>query len=140
MCNQPSMKQPKTFNRVFTKCGLYALSFFFGIVQATHAATSNGMGLVPCDGPECDINSVMQLINNIINFFFNTLLLPLFVVMVIYLGVSYFMAGGKPGQHAKLGSMAKHMVLGLVLMMCAFVIVKTLLVVLGFSDTLGFFG
>jgi hypothetical protein len=104
------------------------------------AAPDNGMGLVPCDGDDCTINSVMQLLNKLMNFFFDTLLLPLFVVMVLYLGYSYLTAQGKPGMHAKFGSMAKHMVGGLVLMLCAWLIVKTILVILGYSDPFGFFG
>ncbi len=99
-----------------------------------------GQGLIPCDGPECTINHVMILLNNLMNFFFNTLLLPLFVVMVLYLGYSYITAMGKPGQHAKLGSMAMHMFLGLLLMLCSWLIVKIILSVLGYADIFGFFG
>lgn len=99
-----------------------------------------GDGLIPCDGPDCTINSVMTFLNNLMNFFFNTLLLPIFVVMVLYLGYSYIAAMGKPGQHAKLGSMAMHMVGGLLLMLCAWLIVKTILAILGYSDVFGFFG
>lgn len=104
------------------------------------APSTGDMGLIPCDGPECDLNSFFQLLNNLISFFFSTLLLPLFVLMILYLGYSYIAAQGKPGQHAKLGNMAKHMVLGLVLMLCAWVIVRTILVAIGFQDSLGFFG
>jgi hypothetical protein len=100
----------------------------------------DGDGLVPCDGNDCTVNSVIQLLDNLMNFFFQTLLLPIFVVMVMYLGVSYLTAEGKPGQHAKVLSMAKHMVLGLVLMLCAWLIVHTILSILGYTDTLGFFG
>ncbi len=110
---------------------------------ASQAVTGNkGMGLIPCDGgaaDPCDLNSVMQLANTLLAFFFKTLLLPLFVVMVVYLGYSYIAAQGKSGQHAKLGSMAKHMVLGVLLMLCAWVIVKTLIFALGYSDDLFFF-
>jgi hypothetical protein len=113
---------------------------------AAPAADSSGIvspvgeGLIPCDGPTCGINDVMILLNNLMNFFFHTVLLPLFVVMVLYLGYSYIAAQGKPGQHAKLGSMAMHMVGGLVLMLCAWLIVKIILTILGYSDIFGFFG
>jgi hypothetical protein len=98
-----------------------------------------GSGLIPCDGPECDLNSVLQLLNNLMSFFFRTLLLPIFVAMVMYLGFSYLQAGGSPGKHAKIGSMAKHMVLGLLLMLCAWVIVRTILSLIGYQDDLLFF-
>ncbi|MEO5646057.1 MAG: hypothetical protein ABIO57_03260 [Candidatus Paceibacterota bacterium] len=106
------------------------------------SSSSKGMGLIPCDGgagDECDLNSLLQLANNIMSFFFNTILLPLVIIMIMYLGYSYIAAMGKPGQHAKLGSMAKHLVLGLLLMLCAWVIVRTIISVLGYHDDLYFF-
>jgi hypothetical protein len=115
-------------------------------VASTAPANSSGIvspageGLIPCDGPTCGINDVMILLNNLMTFFFHTILLPLFVVMVLYLGYSYITAQGKPGQHAKLGSMAMHMVGGLVLMLCAWLIVKIILTILGYSDIFRFFG
>ncbi len=126
----------KHFNQAFSKLVAYGAVCSLLFVQAANAQAS---GLIPCDGDDCSLNSVMQLINTLMNFFFKTLLLPLFVFMVLYLGYSYITAQGKPGMHAKLGSMAKHMVGGLVLMLCAWLIVKTILVILGYNDTFGFF-
>jgi hypothetical protein len=137
------MTQQGIFNRAFIKLSAHGAVISLIVAQAAHAATAttnSGMGLIPCDGDNCTINSVIQLLNNLMTFFFRTLLLPLFVVMVMYLGYQYLTAQGKPGMHAKLGSMAKNMVLGLLLMLCAWLIVKTILSVLGYSDTLGFFG
>ncbi|MES2224882.1 MAG: hypothetical protein V4478_02750 [Patescibacteria group bacterium] len=101
---------------------------------------AGGSGLIPCDGPECDLNSFLQLANNVMAFFFRTLLLPIFVVMVMYLGYSYLTANGNPAQHGKVASMAKHMVLGLLLMLCAWVIVRSVLSMIGYQDDLFFFG
>lgn len=131
------MMRTRIFNQVFAKLSCYTAVGSLFMVQIVRAQAS---GLIPCDGDDCDINSVMQLLNNLMNFFFRDLLLPIFVVMVLYLGYSYLTAQGKPGMHAKIGSMAKHMVGGLVLMLCAWVIVKTILSILGYSDSFGFFG
>jgi hypothetical protein len=141
------MTHHATFSRLFNRMsGKYSrnvirlgAAFSLVLVQAAHAA-STGSGLIPCDGPDCDLNSVIQLANTLMTFFFKTLLLPLFVVMIIYLGYSYIAAQGKPGQHAKLGSMAKHMVLGLLLMLLAWAIVRTVLSLIGYHDDLLFFG
>lgn len=135
------MTQTGIFNRLLTKLSFLAAVFSLVLVQSAHAAiVSNGMGLVPCEADGCTINSVMQLFNNLQTFFFETLLLPIFVVMVMYLGYSYLTAGGNASQHAKAVSMARHMVLGLLLILCAWVIVRTILSILGFTDTFGFFG
>ncbi len=101
---------------------------------------AGGSGLIPCDGAECDLNSFLQLANNVMAFFFRTLLLPIFVVMVMYLGYTYLTANGNPAQHGKVASMAKHMVLGLLLMLCAWVIVRGVLSMIGYQDDLFFFG
>jgi hypothetical protein len=127
------------FNRLFNNVARVGTVLSLLAVRFTYAQRTD-LGLIPCDGPECNLDSFMQLLNNLLNFFFSTLLLPIFVVMVMYLGYSYIAAQGKPGQHAKLGSMAKHMVLGLLLMLCAWVIVKTILYALGYNDELFFFG
>ncbi len=135
------MTQPGIFNRAFTNAARLAALLSFAVVHYAHAA-GTGMGLIPCDGSDadpCTLNSVLQLMNNLLTFFFQYLLIPLFVVMVMYLGFSYLTAEGKPGQHAKLGSMAKHMILGLLLMLCAWVIVRTILSFLGYQDDLFFF-
>jgi len=100
----------------------------------------DGDGLIPCDGADCTFNSAIQLLDNLMSFFFTTLLLPIFVVMIMYLGYSYLTADGKPGQHARALSMAKHMVMGLLLILCAWLIVHTILSILGYTDTFGFFG
>ncbi len=138
------MKQPGIFNRLLTKLTFFSAVFSLAAAHAVQAATqspaSNGMGLIPCDGDDCTINSVMQLLNNLMTFFFRTLLFPIFVCMILYLGYSYLTANGNPGQHAKALSMGKHMVLGLLLMLCAWVVVRTILSILGYSDTFGFFG
>lgn len=115
----------------------------FHVPMYVHAATpatgSPNTGLIPCD-TNCDFSSVIQLLNNLQNFFFTNLLLPIFVIMIMYLGYSYLTAGGNPSQHAKFASMAKHMVTGLLLILCAWLIVHTLLLMLGYSDPLGLFG
>ncbi len=132
--------QHATFKQLSSNVVRLSAVFFLAYVQLAHAGT--GMGLVPCDGAagdECTLNSVIQLANNLMSFFFNTLLLPIVIAMIMYVGYSYIAALGKPGQHAKLGSMAMHLVLGLLLMLCAWVIVRAIISILGYHDSLYFF-
>jgi type IV secretory pathway VirB2 component (pilin) len=136
MFKLPSLMQHTIFNRVFAKLAAFTAVLTLIFAQAVQAQAS---GLIPCDGPDCTLNSVVQLMNNLMSIFFKTILPVLFVVMILYLGYSYLTAGGNPAQHAKLLSMAKHMILGLLLILCAFLIVKSILSILGYTDTLGFF-
>lgn len=94
--------------------------------------------LVPCTN-KCGLRDVFVLLNNVLKFVISKLLIPLFVVMIMFIGYQYLMAQGRPGMHAKLKKMLWHMVIGLVLILGAWLIVKTLLSSIGYSDGLLFF-
>lgn len=94
--------------------------------------------IIPCTD-KCGLSDVFELINNIISFIITTLLLPVIVLMIMYVGFQYLMARGKPGQHAKLLSLIKHIVGGLALILCAWLIVRVIMTTLGYSEGLLFF-
>ncbi|HEY0979917.1 MAG TPA: pilin [Candidatus Paceibacterota bacterium] len=94
--------------------------------------------IIPCTD-KCGLGDVFKLINNIISFVITTLLLPVIVLMIMYTGFQYLMARGNPGQHAKLLSLIKHIIGGVVLILCAWLIVRVLMTTLGYSDGLLFF-
>jgi len=129
---------PAGANTPLTAVGI-APATSVGNISTVAKPSTSGNGLIPCDGADCTFDSVLQLVNNLINFFFTTLLLPLIVLLIMYLGYGYLTANGNPAQHAKLKSMLKNIVLGLLLIVCAWLIVRTLLSVLGYTDDLMFF-
>lgn len=93
----------------------------------TESADSVAPGsLVPCTD-KCTVSDVFKLINGLISFFFKTLLIPLFVIMLMYAGFQYFKANGNPGQHAKLLSMLKHMIGGLLIILLAWLVVRVII-------------
>lgn len=94
--------------------------------------------LIPCTN-KCDLGSVFALLNNLIEFFIKIILFPIAVIMFVYAGFTYITAAGNPGKKVKVRTMIGHLIGGMILVLCAWVIVKTLLVVVGYSDNLYFF-
>lgn len=89
----------------------------------TNPSTSE---IIPCTD-KCTLESVFQLANNIISFFFRILLIPFFIVILLFMGYKYFTAQGNPGVHKQLKSMLWHIIAGLVLILTAWLIVNTIL-------------
>lgn len=102
-------------------------------------AEVGGTGLVPCHN-KCDLNDVFRLINNIITFLVKVILFPVIIFMFIYTGFKYITAEGNPAKTAKLKSLIKHIIGGLIIILCAWLLVRTMMLVLGYTDSLIFFG
>lgn len=90
--------------------------------------------LVPCNGLDCDFNSVMQLANNIINFLLKTIALPLFALILAYVGWLYMSSASNPSQRSKAKGILINSVVGFVIAMAAFLIIKLVLETLGYND------
>jgi hypothetical protein len=97
-----------------------------------------GTGLVPCYN-KCDLNDVFRLLNNIISFLIKVILFPVIIFMFIYTGFKYITAMGNPTKTAKLKSLIFHVIGGLIIILCAWLLVRTIMLVLGYTDSLLFF-
>jgi len=106
--------------------------------DGTEVPDATGTGIIPCHN-KCDLNSVLALINNLIDFLITDVLLVIIIIMFIYAGFKYVTSQGNPGKTANLKGMIGHIVGGLVIILCAWLVVKTILVVLGYKDALLFF-
>ena len=106
-------------------------------IEAADAPMSS-TGLVPCTD-KCTLRDVFQLINNLMSFFFKVLLMPLFVLMIMYAGFSYIKAQGNPGQHVKLMGMFKNMIFGLLIVLCSYLIVRVIITTMVRPEYLMFF-
>ena len=95
-----------------------------------------GMGLaaelVPCStGDDCTFESLILLINNVLKFIFTKLAVPIAAIMFVYAGFLLVTAqGGEAKGKAK--TIFTNTVLGLVLAAGAYLIVKLVLVTLGY--------
>ena len=89
-----------------------------------------GSGLVPCTGADCHISDLGELVNRIITFLI-AISFPLAAVMFAIGGFTLMFSGGNQGKIDTAKSLMKSSVLGLLLVLFAYLIVKTLLSALG---------
>ncbi|HSE56741.1 MAG TPA: hypothetical protein VLB02_01505 [Candidatus Paceibacterota bacterium] len=121
---------------VFAQASTDSAAYNPGVYTDTGSDTPSGT-LIPCTN-ECDFNDIMQLINNLINFSIEFLVLPIFIAILIYAGFLYLTANGKPGVHAKVRKMLLNALLGLLIVLCSWLIVKVLITTLGYKEGLKF--
>jgi len=95
-------------------------------------------GLVPCGGPgepDCELGHFFEMIDNIIDFFLFTIIPPIAVLMLIIGGLVFLLSGGSP-EVANLGKrILRTTIFGLVLAYGAWVIINTILTLLGYQGT-----
>lgn len=100
-------------------------------------------GLVPCQteanpGP-CDFNAFMSLIHKVMNFIFLKLAIPIAAIMFAYAGVLLVTSGGSTESRSKAKKIFTDAFTGLVLAAGAWLLVKALLMVVGYKDLGTFF-
>lgn len=82
----------------------------------------------------CGFEDLMMTINNLIVFLITTLFIPIVVIMIMYAGFRYLTAQGDPKKLISLKSLIKHIVLGMLLVLCAWLIVKVTLTIVVKDD------
>ena len=81
----------------------------------------------------CDFNMVISLVNKIIDFLLITLATPLFALIMIYVGWLYLSDMGSSENVTKAKKILKNAVIGYIIALAAWLIIKTILVSLGFK-------
>jgi hypothetical protein len=138
-----SSNMKKTFS--FFKIAILTLLII--LPSFSFAAVAIGRDLIPCGGPavpeenipaedSCTFEHVLQLIENAINFALNYLFFPLFVIAVVYAGYLLMMSGDNPGNRKKAKDIFVNILIGLLLVLAAWLIVKLVLVGLGYDSTI----
>lgn len=101
-------------------------------------------GLVFCDNltptTQCDFNALMALVNKVINFIFVSLVVPIAAIMFFYAGFLMITAGGESASsRTKAKGIFTNALFGLVIAAGSWVIIHTILVILGYEgDWIGF--
>lgn len=93
--------------------------------------------LVTCtDGKSCGFNELMALVNRVIQFILFDMALPIASIMFVYAGFLMITAGGEAaGARTKAKSIFTNAVLGLVFAAAAWIIIRTILSILGYDGT-----
>ncbi len=116
-------------NNLYYKILPFLFFAFIGVPMAALAA-----GLVPCNGPDCDFSSLATLVNNIINWFLG--------ISVSVAAITFAIAGGEmlfnPGNTVKIEEalgMFKKTIIGILIVLCAWLIIHTVIAALVNSST-----
>ncbi len=101
-------------------------------------------GLVPCGGTgqsPCDFKGLMTLVYTLIRFTLYDLAVPIAAIMFFYAGFLMIVPGGESGSaRTKAKNIFTNAVLGLLAAAAAFLVVRTLLAILGYEGGwIGFF-
>lgn len=81
----------------------------------------------------CDFVAFMDLINNVIGFIFQGLVVPIAAIMFFYAGFKLITSGGSTEARGQAKKIFTNAVLGLVIAAGAWLIIKTLLLILGYQ-------
>ncbi|MFA6177614.1 MAG: hypothetical protein WC694_01835 [Candidatus Paceibacterota bacterium] len=118
------------------------LIFLILIIPVISLASADGLGLVPCDNSAenlCDFNAFMALINKVIKFILFDLVIPISAIMFAYAGFLMVTSGGSTEAKNRMKSVFTNTVLGLIIALAAFIIIRTILSILGYEgDWIGF--
>ena len=81
----------------------------------------------------CDLESVMQLVNNVINFLLIDLASPLAAIIICYAGFLMITSGGSSEKVTKVKKIITRLIIGYIIALAAWLIIHTILSTLGFS-------
>jgi hypothetical protein len=136
----------------FISYGIISLAIFLMLIVPvfSFAQTSTSQGLIPCGrtpGPDvdpatihsCGFKDIMTLINKLITFILVYMAVPIAAIMFFYAGFKMVTSGGNPESRGTAKNVFTNAVIGLVIAAGAWLIVKTLLVILGYNDIGTFF-
>lgn len=120
--------------------------FVFSVLVAPGISSAQLKSLIPCSGTTtkgaeavteagvCDFNALMKLVDTVIKFILYKMVLPISAIMFAYAGFLLVTAqGGEAKGKAK--SIFTNVVLGLVIALAAFLIVRLILAILGYQGT-----
>lgn len=95
-------------------------------------------GLVPCDGVtiNCDFEKLLILINKVIRFLIFVIGVPIVTLMFAYAGFMLLTSGGNPSKKDEAKSLIFNATIGLIILLAAWLIVRTVLVIFGYTGPL----
>ncbi len=102
---------------------------FLALFFPVYSAGAQGLfpsQLVPCDGPDCNLSSFSTLAGNILKFLI-AITITGAVLVFAYAGFKYMTARGDSGEIKKAHGIFSHVVIGIIIVLVAWLVVSTLL-------------
>jgi hypothetical protein len=98
--------------------------------------TASTTGLIACSGADCDFDGLLATINNVMNFLILYIAFPIVAVVVAWAGVLLLTSGGNTSAKDKAKGMISNVIIGLIIALLAWGIIKLILVTLGYNGPL----
>lgn len=112
-----------------------------GTATTTPASAPVYNGLVACAGVDCNFDKFIDTINRVINFLIVYIAFPVVAIVIAWAGIKLLISGGNPSAKTEAKAMIGKVVLGLIIALLCWVIIKLILVTLGYQGPLlGIFG
>jgi len=96
-------------------------------------ATIEAQGLVPCNGPDCTINSFFTLLGNIYHFIVIQIATPLAIIALIVGGIMLMLSAGNPNLAGLGKKILYSAIIGLALVFCSWLIIDFILKAIGYT-------
>ncbi len=106
--------------------GLFLIVPMIGFAQNPGGGGTAPGGLIPCEGKDCDFDSLLVLIKNIINFLILIIAAPISALLFMWAGFTYLTAGGDMGKVKKAHSIFMNVAVGLFIALGAWLLVNFL--------------
>ena len=114
--------------KIFLLISLLFLTLFLAPILV------NAQGLVPCNGPDCTINSFFALLNNIFEFIVYFIATPLAILMIIIGGLMILISAGNPNLAGLGKKILWASIIGLALVFCSWLIINFILGAIGYKN------
>ena len=120
----------------FRKGFIFVFILITVFLSMSHFVQSQG--LVSCD--ECGFSDILTLINKVTTFIFENLVIPIAAIAFAYAGFELLTSGGETSKKEKAKKIFTDVAIGLIIAAAAFLIVQTILSVLGYDQSWNWFG
>ena len=120
---------------------LISILVFLILVVPVLSFAEEWAGLVPCGKagpPPCGFNDIMKLVDEVIKFILYYMVVPIAAIMFAYAGFELITSGGSTEKRSVAKKVFFNAVLGFVISLAAFLIVKLILSILGYTDAASF--
>lgn len=101
--------------------------------------SDTGTGLVKCT-ENCGFYELLDLINRVIDFILFKMVVPIAAIMFAYAGFELVTSGGSTEKKSKAKSIFTNVAIGLIIAVAAFLIVQTILSIVGYDKSWNWFG
>lgn len=109
------------------KNAIFSIVFLWPAFLASTALAANQSKIIPCDGVDCNVCHVYQLISNVIQFATFSIAAPLAAIILVYGGFKLITSGGNSGEKEKGMGAIWAAVWGIIIVFAAWMIVNVVI-------------